>query len=68
MKNFNVLISSPFDREKLVAEIYYDDVMIAELNQESENLVIEFYLQEVIEFNYNDFVSILEEAKNKLIK
>jgi hypothetical protein len=42
-KDMRICISSPPDREKLVAEIFFGDEQWAELNQESGTLELEFY-------------------------
>ncbi len=36
-------IASPPDREKLVAELFYDDEQWAEIHQESEQLTLQLY-------------------------
>ena len=41
--NYDITISSPPDRERLVAEILFDGVQWAEVNQEKETLEVEFY-------------------------
>lgn len=46
MSEFNIELSSVPDRENLVAEIWYGEKMIAEVNKESGRFVIEFYLDE----------------------
>ena len=38
-----ICISSPPDREKLVAEVFFGSDQFAEINQESQQLEIEFY-------------------------
>ncbi len=63
MKEFEVLITSPPDREKLVAEIWHDNIFVAEINHETENIEIEFYLKQKISFDLNDFLKTLEIAK-----
>lgn len=64
---FEYLIGSPFDREKLICEIYYNKELLAEISQEDNNLMIELYppkssnfwiiplssLQEALEFGKN---------------
>lgn len=40
---YYIRISSPPDREKLVAEIFVDGAQWAELNQEESDAAIEFY-------------------------
>lgn len=68
MKEFIVLITSPPDREKLVAEIWYDKILVAEINQETEKLEIELYLNEKIAFELDKFLGILEIAKRKIMQ
>jgi len=41
--NYRLCISSPPDREKLVAEIFFGDEQWAELNQEGPALALEVY-------------------------
>ncbi|MGB3464930.1 MAG: hypothetical protein WBA74_06665 [Cyclobacteriaceae bacterium] len=67
MKKLTIEITSPPDRDELVAEIWDNDQMIAELNQESENLKLEVYCSEnSIQLDYESFLSALIEAKEKL--
>ncbi len=66
MSKFDIEISSVPDREKLVAEIWYEKNLIAEINQESDNLEIELYPLQKVTFDYQEFLQILETAKNKL--
>jgi hypothetical protein len=68
MNKFKVEISSVPDRESLVAEIWHDEILVAEINQETENLEIEFYLTEKIAFELDDFFKTLEIAKTKIMK
>lgn len=65
---FEVLIASVPDRENLVAEIWYNDLMIAEVNQESERVEIEFYMREQIAFDFDTLFEALKIAKEKLEK
>ena len=44
MSKFNIELSSVPDRENLVAEIWYENKMVAEVNKETEKFVIEFCL------------------------
>lgn len=67
MKKLTIEITSPPDREELVAEIWDKDQMIAELNQESENLELEVYSSEnSVQLDYESFLNALIEAKEKL--
>ncbi|MFZ4863255.1 hypothetical protein ACL9RF_13850 [Sphingobacterium sp. Mn56C] len=68
MSKFNIEISSVPDRENLVAEIWCNEILVAEINQETEKLEIEFYLTEKIVFELDDFFETLERAKRKIIK
>lgn len=66
-----ICISSPPDREFLVAEIFVGNEQIAEINQENEKLEVEIYPRKSDNFwriNYEDLVKILQEAKQKLEK
>jgi hypothetical protein len=65
-----ISISSPPDREKLVAEISFGDEQWAEINQEREALEVEFYPRpdgEPWRIDYQDALSALNEAKRRLI-
>ncbi|WP_375560737.1 hypothetical protein ACE193_24085 [Bernardetia sp. OM2101] len=67
MKELKIEIASPPDREELVAEIWQDNQMIAEVNQENNELVIQIYFENnFIEVNYNSFLLALLAAKDKL--
>ena len=57
---FNYLIASSYDREKLIAEIYYGDDYLAEINQEHAHP--ELLLFGTDAYPLDDFVSILEES------
>ena len=63
---FEVKIASLPDRDKLVAEISFNNVQIAELNQEKTELEIEFYNLTSQTFNFNSFISALNLAHEKL--
>jgi hypothetical protein len=70
MKKYEIGISSPPDREKLVAEISFDNIQWAEINQEREVLEVEFYSRpdgEPWRIDYQDAVKALDEAKRKLV-
>ncbi len=65
-----ICISSPPDREKLVAEIFFRDVQWVEINQEHEALEIEFYPRpdgEPWRIDYEDALKALDEAKRRLM-
>ena len=70
MKNFRITINSLPDRENLVAEIYYKHYQLAEISQESDELLIQIYShknEEYWEFSLEKFQKVVEEAKQKLI-
>lgn len=65
-----ICISSPPDREKLVAEIFFGDAQWAELNQEGEAIEAIFYPRpdgEPWHIDYEDACRALDEAKRRLI-
>lgn len=66
MRKFKVEIASVPDRENLVAEIWYGDHLIAEINQESEDLEIEIYSAEKLKLPYQLFYEALQKAKDRL--
>lgn len=66
----DILISSPPDREKLVAEIYFDRVQWAEINQEHDALQVEFYPREDNQpwrIAFTEAIEALSEAKRRLV-
>lgn len=67
---WRICISSPPDREKLVAEIFFADQQWAELNQEGPELELEVYPRadgQPWKIPYHHITSALEEAKKKLL-
>ncbi len=65
-----ICISSPPDREKLVAEIFFGDMQWVEINQEREALEVEFYPRpdgEPWRIDYQDALKALDEAKRRLM-
>ena len=68
--DFEFIIASPSNREKLVCEIYYKNEMIAEISQEKEEMVVEIYpsrAKKWWEIPLTQFQSALEEAKKYLV-
>ena len=68
--SYEVCISSPPDRELLVAEIFFGHVQWAEINQEEGVLRVEFYPRPdgrpwII--LYSEAVLALSEAKQRLV-
>ena len=68
MSKFNIELSSVPDRENLVAEIWYEKKMVAEVNKEIEKFVIEFYLDEKISFMLDEFFEVLENATRRILE
>ncbi len=70
MDKFRITIASLPDRESLVAEILYDGVQWAEISQETDELIIQFYShprQKCWEFLYDEALEALELARKKLV-
>lgn len=66
---FRICISSPPDRGKLVAEIFFGDEQWAEVSQETESLEVEFYPRATREYwrlSLTDVIESLNEARLKL--
>ncbi len=65
-----ICISSPPDRERLVAEIFFGEAQWAEISQESSELMIEFYCRpdgEKWRVDFSSATAALEEAKQQLL-
>lgn len=67
MDKFRIQIASVPDRENLVAEVWHEDIMVAEINQERDQLEIELYPLKRLLFDYQEFIDVLERAKNRLL-
>lgn len=66
---YRICISSPPDREKLVAEIFFGNSQWAEINQEQGDYQIEFYPRVDRSpwiIGFSSVIKILNEAKKKL--
>lgn len=64
-----ILITSPSDREQLVAEIWCDDIQLAELNEEEGRPVLEIYPRPTGEawiLDFNDLIDLLQRARTAL--
>ena len=68
MSKFYIELSSVPDRENLVAEIWYENKMVAEVNKETEKFVIEFCLDEKKSFMLDEFLEVLENAKRRILE
>jgi hypothetical protein len=63
-------IASPPDREKLVAELFFGSEQWAEINQESNHLILELYPRRdgrPWEFSYDEAIAALEHARRRLV-
>lgn len=64
-----IVIASPPDREKLVAELFVGNEQWGEGNQEGENLSVEVYPRQDGQpwrLGYDEVVTALSEAKRRL--
>lgn len=62
-------IASPPDREKLVAEIFYDSEQWAEIHQETGLLTLQLYPRrdgQPWEFSFDEAVGMLQRASRRL--
>lgn len=70
MKKFEIIIASLPHRERLVAEVYYNNMYWAQISQEQLELVVNFYshpTEAYWEFSLEEAMQVLEQAKNKLL-
>jgi hypothetical protein len=69
-KTFRISISSPPDRERLVADIFVGNTQWAELNQEQGSLTLELYPRQDGKpwvFDYEEVLIALQAAKERLV-
>lgn len=66
--SLKIIVSSDVDYESLIAEIYFDDILIALLQQENgiNDIRIEFS-SDINTINFDWFQIALNEAKKKLL-
>lgn len=70
MKNFKIAISSPPDREYLVAEIFFGSEQFAEINQDEGSLTVEIYPRKDEKpwaMSLREAIEALEKARNELL-
>lgn len=70
MNKFEIEIVSYFEKEDLVAEIYYNSIQWAEIAKKNEDLIIQFYphaSKEYWEFPCEEAIKTLERAKTKFL-
>ncbi len=71
MGKFDVIIASLPDRERVVAEICYDNELWIELSQETDELIVQCYPSQknaYWEFPLNEALEVLEQAKLRLLE
>ena len=68
LKRVGLQLGFRTDPENLVAEIWYEKKMVAEVNKETEKFVIEFYLDEKRSFMLDEFLEVLENAKRRILE
>ncbi len=61
-----IILSSVYDRENLVSEIWIDNQMVAELNTENGDLEITLYQHKEICMKYTDLMDGFYAAREKL--
>lgn len=67
--DFELIIASPYNREKLTCELYYKNEIFGEISQDKNEFEIELYPSNSLEFwtfNLEELQHILEEGKNYL--
>lgn len=70
MDNFRILIGDVPYRERLIAEIYFNNMYWVELSYEEEEVIIQFYphpTEACWEFSFDEAMKVLEQAKKKLL-
>lgn len=68
MEKFTIEITSVTDRNKPVAEIWFGEKLLAEINRETDSLEIELYISEKSTFCFKDFQDVFDDAKRRLMK
>ncbi len=66
MSKFRLVIASVPYREKLVVEIWFEEIHVAEINQDGENLEIELFDLNRIKAPLKDFQDAIEKAVKEL--
>lgn len=69
MEKILIQIASVPYRDKLIAEIQYNNYIIAELNQERDEVRIEVFSYDdlSVDFSVDDFIETIKAAKRKLV-
>jgi len=67
MSNYIVQITSVPDRDNLVAEIWLNDVQLAEISMENGELKLELFCEKSKLFQLEDFITALITARDELL-
>ena len=70
MEKVRITLSSLPDRENLVAEIFFDGVQFAEISNENNQFLIQFYphpRKDCWELPFNKVLEVIKNAKLKLL-
>ena len=70
IEDFEFIIASPVERERLICEIYYKKEIIAEISQETNEFMLEIYPSQINKWwkiPLLQFQDALEYAKNHLL-
>ena len=66
MGTYEIIIASIPDREKCVAEIWFDGSMLAEVNHETDEFIVEFFCDMKSKYRLDDVIESLSIARSKL--
>jgi len=66
MSNYEIIICSTPQYKKLIAEIWYDGNLIAEINQENKEPEITFFSEKHQMFQLTTFIEAIDKAIIKL--
>lgn len=61
-----IIITDDDKRDNLIAEIWHQDKIIAEVNSEKNQLEIEFFDIKGLVINFEEFVELIQNVKNEL--
>jgi hypothetical protein len=70
MEKFRITVASLPDRERPVAEIYYDNMYWVQVSQETDDLSIQFYSHpknKCWEFEFDKAIEVLKRAERELL-
>ena len=68
MNKFSIEIVSAPEKAFLVAEIWLNENLIAEISNEKNELVVEFFASKNLIFNVSELFEVLNAAKQKLLQ